>query len=287
MARATAIDQFSNATFLSDEILVELLPLLQDDSPMVRYQVLNTFENSQNTTYSSYIKPLLGDSHRIVRISAARYFHMNKMEFVKDENYKKAHKEYLEFLDVNSDFPSGQMQIAIHHQVKNEINLAIEAYKKSISFDVFFNQSKMNLALIYYQQGNIAGAEELYKQVTELEPDFGYSYYMLGLLYNEKGDNANAKKYLKEACVKNPPNPNAFYNYSLILQGEQNFEASITEINTGLKLFPNNERLLYIKLLAYLNLKDKAKALPISQLLIQINPNNQDYINIYQSLINE
>ena len=57
------------------------------------------------------------------------------MEFVKDENYKKAHKEYLEFLDVNSDFPSGQMQIAIHHQVKNEINLAIEAYKKSISFE--------------------------------------------------------------------------------------------------------------------------------------------------------
>ena len=254
---------------------------------MVRNQAVAAFESSQNTNYSSYIKPLLDDSHRVVRISAARYFHMNNIELIEDEIYKNAHKEYVTFLNTNADFSSGQLQIALYHQIKNETNLAIEAYKKSIAFDVYFNQSKMNLALLYYQQGNIKEAEELYLQVTDLEPDFGYSYYMLGLLYNETGNIENAKKYLKTATTKQPANPNAFYNYALILQGEGKLKSSIEGINEGLKVFPNNERLLYIKLLAYLNLKDKVNAISVSQLLIQINPNNQDYINIYQSLINE
>jgi len=286
IARATAIDQYSESIYLSDTVLTEMIPLLQDESAMVRNQTVVAFERSQNSSFNSYIKPLLNDSIRTVRISAARYFHMNNIEFIDNEFYKKAHKEYLNYLDVNSDFPSGQLQIAIHHQIKNEIEHAIEAYKKSISFDVYFNQSKINLAFIYYQQGKIDEAEDLYLQVIALEPDFGYSYYMLGLLYNEKGDIENAKKYLNAATSKNPPNANAYYNYAILLQQEGKYEDSLNKLNEGLKLFSDNERLLYIKVLALLNLKENNKAIAITQKLIQLSPNNPDYINLYQSLIN-
>lgn len=284
-ARATAIDQYSESHLMTDEALLGLLPYLQDESVIVRSQTVIAFERSRNVNYTDNIYPLLGDSHRIVRVAAARYYHMNKIELLDDENYKKAHQEYVDHLSINADFSGGQLQLALYHQAKNEIDLAIEAYEKSISMDVYFNHSKMNLAFIYYQQGSIEDAEKLYLQVTELEPDFGYSYYMLGLLYNERGDNENAKKYLKAASTREPANPNAYYNYCLILQGEGKNKESITELNKGLKQFPNNERLLYIKAIAFMNLKDYGNALSVCQQLLQISPNNQNYAQLYQTIL--
>ncbi len=55
---------------------------------------------------------MLLDSVRLVRISAARYFNMKGSPSFNDADFDKAQKEYLEQLDMNADFPSGQYQIA-------------------------------------------------------------------------------------------------------------------------------------------------------------------------------
>ncbi len=77
---------------------------------------------------------------------------------------------------------------------------------------------------------------------------------------------------------------NAFYNYALKLQQEKKNAESIKIINRGLKIFPNNERLLYAKLIGEINLKQTVNAKKTCNLLIEIAPTNSNYRQILESL---
>jgi len=217
LARATALNQYSN-NLLSNDQLIEILKFLKDSSALVRNEAIKSFEKAANYSYAKYIEPLLKDSIRLVRISAARYFNSVNSLVTEGEPFKAAQKEYLDALDMVSDFPGGQQQIALYYQSIGNMDEAIKAYKKSIEIDNYYNQSRMNLALLYYQMGNLEQTVKLYLKVIEQEPNFGYAYYMLGLAYNEMGNSSEAKKYLLEAYNKEPNNVNAIYNYSLLLQ---------------------------------------------------------------------
>ena len=67
-------------------------------------------------------------------------------------NYKKANKEFLEGLNVNADFSSGQHQIGLYYQAVGKDELAIKSYERAVKIDKYQNRSRMNLALMYYQK---------------------------------------------------------------------------------------------------------------------------------------
>ncbi|MBK8506969.1 MAG: tetratricopeptide repeat protein [Saprospiraceae bacterium] len=184
IARATALNQFSNQQ-LSPQELLAVKEFLKDPSANVRNEAIHAFEKVGNSEFSHFIAPLLLDSIRMVRISAARFFNkVNRAPL----NFEKAESELKEELSMNADFASGQQAIAEYYQTKGNVELAIQAYRKAIELDNYSNISRLNLALMIYLQGDVLGAEKLYLQVIELEPDFSYSYYMLGLLYHEIGN---------------------------------------------------------------------------------------------------
>jgi tetratricopeptide (TPR) repeat protein len=285
LARATALSHYSNQA-LTEEDLKDLLKYLKDSSALVRNQAIISFEKSGNQDFAVNIAPLLKDSVRNVRITAARYFNATNIDMSTTVNFETAHKEYLDAMDINADFAGGQHQLALYHQQKGNDELAIKAYRKSIEFDNYYNQSKMNLALLLYQLGIKDESEQLYLKVIEQEPEFGYAYYMLGLLYNEIGNIEKAKKYLLIASSKEPVNINAFYNYSLLLQNEGALIESIDFLNKAIVRFPNSERLLYAKLIALLNSQQYSQAFETCSKLIEIAPENQEYRRIINQLGN-
>jgi len=153
-----------------------------------------------------------------------------------------------------------------------------------LEIDNRYNMSRMNLALLFYQQGKVKESEALYLKVIEQEPAFGESYYMLGLLYNEMGNGDKALEYLGKASVKEPLNMNAIYNYAIKLQEIGKHKASLKSIESGLKMAPNQERLLYLKLIAQLKLNNNQQALTTCTLLLQLDPNNTNYNQIMANL---
>lgn len=283
IARATAVNLYGSQP-LSSEQLSRLTQYLRDSSALVRNEVVISLEQYQNDEVAKYLKPMLKDSIRMVRISAARYFNMSNQDVAAIENYKSANKEFLTALYLNADFSSGQHQIALYYQSKGNEEAAIKAYERAIEIDDYNNRPRMNLALIYYNQGLTSKSEKLYLKVISQEPDFSYPYYMLGLLYNELSNDVKALEYLRLATEKQPFNENAFYNYALKLQGVNRFKESIVVLKKGLEFTPFNERLLYVKLLgeANSNLINDAKTTCV--LLMQIAPNNQNYKQLYQQL---
>ena len=269
---------------LSEALLNNLLVYLKDSSARVRHQAVVGFEKTGMPSYATNLEPLLNDSIRQVRIAAARYFTMLNIPMIENTPFDQAQQEYVTALDVNADFAGGQHQIALYHQAKGNIDLAIEANRKSVKFDNYYNQSKMNLAFLLYQTGKIDETETLYLDVIKQEPDFSYAHYMLGLLYHELGNTTKAKQYLLSATTAQPPNENAFYNYSLILQQEGALQEAIDFLNHALVTFPNSERLLYAKLVAELNSEQPDLAKTTLSKLIELSPTNNEYQQLYNNL---
>ena len=283
IARATALKQFANVVSSYDDVQ-EISKFLNDQSPMVRAESINALERIGTKDFTPQITAMLSDSVRSVRIYAARYFNTTGEELSTMTDYKIAEADFKENLDMNSDFASGMHQVAVYHQQKGALDLAIKAYKKALEIDGRYNMSRMNLALLFYQQGKVNESEKLYLKVIEQEPAFGESYYMLGLLYNEIGNADKALEYLGIASVKEPLNMNAIYNYAIKLQEIGKHEASLKTIENGLKIAPYQERLLYLKLIAQLKLSNNQQALATCKLLLQLAPNNSNYIQIMANL---
>jgi|TARA_Y100000310_G_scaffold131642_1_gene130799 hypothetical protein len=283
IARATAINQFINQQ-VPEKDVHKLIPYLGDTSALVRTETVRAIEKTGITNFSNNIIPLLNDSIRIVRISAARYFHMTGMDMSENIDFSKANKEYLKQLNSNLDFASGHHQKAVYYQAENNTELAIKSYEKSLGIDNYYNASRMNLALLYYETGRMEECEQLYLKVIEQEPDFSFSYYMLGLLYNETGNNSNALKYLALAIDKEPTTSNSFYNYALKLQEIEQYDKSVQVLDKGLKIFFNNERLLYVKLIGQLKSANTIAAYNTCLKLLEISPNNTNYLQIFQGI---
>ena len=283
IARATAINQYINQP-LTELDVQGLLKYLKDPSPLVRAETLRAIEKTGLNQYSTTILPLIKDSIRVVRIAAAQYFSLKNEEILENPDYSKANAEYLTQMNLSLDFASGNHQKALYYQSKNNTQQAIKHYEKAIEIDNYYNMSRMNLALINYQIGQTEKSEQLYLKVIEQEPNFALSYYMLGLLYNELGNNEKSLKYLKLASEKEPANVNSFYNYAIKLQENKELKLSISVIEKGLLLFPNNERLLYIKTIAFINLNDLGNAYECAIILTKLNPNNTDYQQLIQNI---
>ncbi|MCK5815572.1 MAG: tetratricopeptide repeat protein [Flavobacteriaceae bacterium] len=284
IARASALNLYSNNA-LSQREINKVLQFLNDPSEVVRSEAVRSLElmRLQSEEIAQLIEPLLKDSLRMVRISAAQYFNMVGIDVNANPDFKKANKEYLEGMNLNADFAPGQHQIALYYQAKGKDDSAIKSYERAIKIDGYHNRSRMNLALLYYQKGRVLDAEKLYLKVITQEPEFSYSYYMLGLLYNEIGTPEKALEYLSKSVTKQPANINAFYNYALMLQKKGENKKSIEIAEKGLLIFSNNERLLYVKLLGEINIKNR-NAIETCNQLIQIAPNNQNYQQIMLTL---
>jgi len=283
IVRATALSQYSNQSMSLQE-LNAIREFLNDSSALVRNEAVNAFDRSGNREISRYIEPLLVDSIRLVRISAARYFNTVNLTPENKVDFNKAQKEYLEALEMNADFASGQHQIALYQQAKGNIKLAIAAYEKAVDIDNYYNTSRINLAFLLYTQGDVEAAEKLYLKVIEQEPEFGYSYYMLGLLYHEAGNSRKALEYLSNACDREPVNIRAFYNYALVLQQIGQNEESIKIIDKALELVPDNEEFLYVKLIGQLNSNQYDDSYSTCLKLIEIAPDNGNYQQILGQL---
>ncbi|SFS74584.1 Tfp pilus assembly protein PilF [Zhouia amylolytica] len=283
IARATALRNYTNMS-LSEAEVKQLKKFLSDSSALVRNEAVVSYTKFGDTSVVNTIEKLLNDTVRVVRISSAKFIGVYGHERVNSQKFESAHKEFLAFLEMNSDFSTGQEQIAEYKYLKNEVEDAIEAYERAIQLDNYNNNARVNLAFLYYQNGAAKKAARLYAKIIEQEPENSYPYYMLGLLFNELGKNDAALKYLAQACEREPFNLRAFYNYALKLQQQGNYTHSMEVIDEALQHAPENADLLYVKAIGALELKQIGLARTIAQKLVASFPNQPGYANLLQEI---
>jgi len=285
IARSTAIMYMSD--IVSDESYNAIVKMLKDPNPIVRHYSAKALDLYPPQAKKAALTPLLTDPSRSVRIAAmGALADTPAAEFIGTDkvNYDKAFKDYWIGLQMRSDFPAGQMEIARYYERIANIPLAEKAYLQAIALDNRFNAARMNLASIYYSQGRIAEAEAMFLKVIEQEPDADHPFYSLGLLYAEQGKMDAAGEYLKLASEKTTFNDRILYNYGLVLQQLGRVKEAEQAFKKGVQINPASEANLYALAVLYYNQQKLKEAHSAANQAMKLNPQNPDYIQLLQAI---
>ncbi len=205
-------------------------------------QSLRDFPKEQRMLY---VLPALNDKARTVRIEAA----MNVADIPATEipsGYKKALEkatnEYKTFLAFNADFPDGQAQIAQYEYKSNNYSGAISAYKKALKIDSLRTDIRMNLAVIYNMNGQNNLSLNQLNLLLKQEPN-ARAYYLRGLLLAEMNQTDNAIDDLILAIEQDAYDPTYYYNLALLYNKKGMRKEMKQTVQTGLQIFPENQRL--------------------------------------------
>jgi len=286
IARSSAVMYLGET--VDPEAFQAISEVINDPDPFIRYSSAKSLDRLPPQEKVRHLAPLLVDDVRSVRISALGSMvdiPRNLMSQLDQANYDNVFKEYWTGIQLRSDFPGGQMEIAQYYEKTGNTSLAEQAYATAIELDSYYNPARVNLAGLYYRQGRFKEAEVLFKKVIELEPDFGQAYYSLGLLYAEQNKMLEAAEYLKSATEKIDYNERVPYNYGLVLQQLGKRADAEVAFKIGLKINPFSESNLYALGYLYYEQKRFQEARQVLQQLVQVAPDNQQYQQLLNGVV--
>ncbi len=278
IARATAVQQYGSFV-ATEQDLQFIKKYLKDSSALVRSQAAQLLGNFSDQESVKDLKPLLNDSVRSVRITAAQPLYRFGIL-----DSSQAKEEYQTMQHENMEFASGQFNYGADQEMRGNLTEAISAYRRAIEIDNYYNPARMNLALLLYKNGSVEEVENLYKKVIEQEPRYANAYYMLGLFYNEQKNVKQAIENLELACRYDFTNRRAYYNYVLLLHNDKQHEKVISIALASRVLHSQFPEMEYIKLLSEIELGKIEEAKKTCARLIQLDPDNAQYQQIMLQL---
>jgi Tfp pilus assembly protein PilF len=202
----------------SNELVRELL---KDPNPMIRNEAAKSFMATDMDDLVKTISPLLGDSTRLVRLSASLLLSgvpTNQLDSITKSLLDTGIKEYIEAMEYSADFAASRHNLGNLYSNIGETKKAEDNFKEAIRIDNMFYPAKINLAMLYNSKGENDKAEILLKDVVKNHPELTDTYYSLGLLMAEKGNYQESVTYLQKASELMPDRPRVFYNLGLVQQ---------------------------------------------------------------------
>ncbi len=171
--RATAIYYLGETNYPPG--LETIFQALADKEPLVRLTAIRTLNPMPQDQRLLYIPPLLKDSVRAVRISAANNLadvRVDQIALNYRQDFEKAMDEFRVFLMANADQRAGQLMLGQYYDRSGQATKAEKAYWKALEMDSLFNPARINLGILLNQQKRNSEAIGLYKTVINLEPEY-------------------------------------------------------------------------------------------------------------------
>lgn len=257
-----------------------LIGALNDPDPIVKIEAMNMLAFLSAEEKMQLLPPFLKDPVRAVRITAANNLAGLPPELfdaVNQEAHRKALDEYETYLDMNADFPMGQITKAQYYERTQQPQKAEAAYQYAVRQDPLAHAANINLASLYNRQGRNDEALKSLQAIVQLDPEHGQAYYSLGLLYAELGQMEQAAESLEKSARLQPENPRGFYNWGLALQNMQRPAEAEKAYQEGLKQHPNQADLMYALCVLYIQQEQLGKARPLAERLNEIAPGVQEF----------
>jgi predicted CXXCH cytochrome family protein len=192
--------------------------LLKDPDPEVRIAALGLLEQFDAKVRVRTCAASLSDPIRGVRIEAARVLADvpdNQFPIEQRKARENATKEYLDSLELNADWPVGNVNLGNLYQRQGHIDKAITAYERALSLDSHLIGAYVNLADAYRQQKRDDAGEQVLRRGLSVLPRAADLHYVLGLLLVRKGDKTAALKELATAVKLAPDNARYAYVYAV------------------------------------------------------------------------
>lgn len=148
---------------------------------------------------------------------------------------------------------------------------AVNAYKRALAMNEYYWQAAYNLGVHYLKSGKFKSAHLYLKRSNQVQPEHVGTLYNLGLIKFKKGDYSGANLYFNNALHINEGHYASRYNLALSLLKMDEYDAALTELNTLLKMKPNDEKVLSQKGLIALKQNRLSEAEQIFTQVVQID----------------
>ncbi|NOT12535.1 MAG: tetratricopeptide repeat protein [Methylococcaceae bacterium] len=213
-ATATALAE----PLMRPEFIAAARQLLKDADPTIRISALGFIEMIDPVNRVLAAAPLLADPIRGVRIEAVRI-----LADVPDSQFpssrlsarENATKEYQDYLTINADWPSENVNQGNFSLRQGRVDTAIAAYERALKLDPLFAGAYVNLADAYRQQGRENDGENLLRRGLALLPNAADLHHALGLVLVRQGNSPAALQELSTASKLVPENGRYAYVYAV------------------------------------------------------------------------
>jgi tetratricopeptide (TPR) repeat protein len=242
---------------MDPEVTRALLEEISHKSPLVREAAVRTLVHQTragNESVATALKPLLDDGSRSVRVAAA-WALVNTLDL-----NSKAGRELTHMLDINSDQPTGRMQLSQFAYHRGDSKAAIRQIRKAIEWDPNSPPFHHDLAILLSGTGDTPGAIKSLEDAIRLAPDEPEYHYKLALALAETGEMEKAVSALEKTVGLDPYNGRAWYNLGLAYNGMNRQQEAIAALLKGEAAEPSDAAIPYAlaTILARLDRRDEA-----------------------------
>ncbi|MDX5584619.1 MAG: multiheme c-type cytochrome [Aureibaculum sp.] len=271
IARATVIE---NLNFSTEEHFNNLMQVLSDSSPNVRYHALMKFRLLSPQFRTSIALKHMNDSIKLVRIGAAQLvlgIDEDNFSGINKTDLNKSLEEFENMLFANADFSTGRMQLGDYYFQKGNYYSAIDHYKMALKKDSLLFPVYSNLATTYSMIKDYTKAKETLDIWIVLEPKLGRPHFLKALLNFEMGDDVVAVSDLKLAIKLDPNDTRSMYNLATYYyQDNKDLKLAESYAKKALRIEPDNQDYKYLLALIYQNLGQTEKS---QRIMLELNSN--------------
>ncbi len=266
---------------LTPEGSAALVSSLRDESPLVREAAVRSLIppcRSENQSVRSAIRPLLDDDARSVRVAAA-WALVDKLDLA-----SRAGRELVHMLDLNSDQPTGRMQLSQFAHERGDTGSAIRQIRKAIEWDPNSPPFHHDLAIMLSTTGDSAGTIKALREAVRLAPDEAEYHYKLALALNESGDLDKTISTLEKTVALDPSHGRAWYNLGLAYNSRDQPRQAIAALSRGERADPSDPAIPYARATIHARLGQREQALRAASLALRIRPDFPEAIQLARSL---
>ena len=240
IVRATAL--FESSRFPSAEQVAAAVAALRSADPLMRASAVESLGSAPPAPRLRYLRPLLRDPVKTVRMAIARHLAdvRNEQVPIADRpQFTRLLQEYQQSLLFNADAPASMNELGLFHLARGNLPEAERALLQARKLVPTFLPAMLNLADVYRAQQSEDRAQAVLKEALAAYPNSREANYAMGLLYVRTGRKAEAVPLLRRAAQLSPADPQYVYAYAMALAETGKTDEARRVTQAALQRFPH------------------------------------------------
>jgi tetratricopeptide (TPR) repeat protein len=260
---------------------------LSDSDPMVRMGALTMLEDLPANQLWPLVSPLLSDSNRGVRITAASVLAavLTASQPPGDrERFERAAAEFISAQRLNADRPAARATLGNFYARRG---LAVEAeaeYKSALRLNPQYVPAAVNLSDLYRQRGRDGEGVSILRATISASPNDAGLHYALGLALTRLKQTDDAIAALRRATELEPDRARYVYVYAVALHSAGRGEEAVTVLKEGLAKHPEERDILLALATFNRDGGNLAAALEYAERLARVRPDDRDVAALVRNL---
>jgi tetratricopeptide (TPR) repeat protein len=257
-----------------------LVQQLHAGHPLVRESAAITLGPmvDQRPDVQAAMKDLVSDKVRSVRIAAEHALGPR----INPESTPG--KEFLAFLNYQSDQPTGQFQLAIYEGGYRNIDLAIQHLNTALEWDKRSPALHREAAVLLGTLGKQTEALAQIEEACRLDPADAEFEFLRGLAAAEVGRPDEALQAMQKAVQIDPHYARAWYNLGLMLQNSGKPDGALNAFQNAEAADPTDPQIPYARAILLAQMRRFPEARAAAEKALRILPGYADAIKLLENL---